>query len=64
MTKSAPTLNQALYASIRSAARTRSVCSRYARYEAWKAHWVATHPDASSREYELAMQSIAKQCGV
>lgn len=64
MTKSAPSLNQALYTSIRSAARTRSVCSRYARYEARKAHWIATHPEADSREYEMAIQSIAKECGV
>lgn len=64
MTKNAPSLNQALYNSIRSVARTRTVCSRYARYEARKAHWVATHPAASSGEYELAIQSIAKECGV
>jgi hypothetical protein len=64
MTRNAPTLNQALYASIRSAARTRSVCSRYARYEEQKTRWVALHPGASSREYELAIQSIAKECGV
>jgi hypothetical protein len=64
MTKNAPTLSQALYTSIRSAARTHSVCSRYARYEARKAHWIAIHPEADSREYELAIQSIARECGV
>jgi hypothetical protein len=36
----------------------------YARYDASKAIWVASHPAATPAEYEAAMRSIAKACGV
>lgn len=64
MSKSAPSLNQAVYARIRSAARTRSICRDYARYEAAKAEWSCCHPDATPEQYDQAMRAIAKACGV
>lgn len=64
MSRQSPTLSQILYARIRSAARTRSVCRDFARYEARKAEWIASHPEANSHQYEAAMQRIARECGV
>ena len=36
----------------------------YNRYEVLKATWIAKHPNASPRQYEKAMKSIARKCGV
>jgi hypothetical protein len=36
----------------------------YQRYEAAKAAWIASHPDATRAEYEAAMRRIARECGV
>ena len=38
--------------------------SQYAAYEAAKRNWIATHPSASSSEYEAAMRAIASRYGV
>jgi hypothetical protein len=35
-----------------------------ASYEAAKAAWIASHPDATPAEYEAAMRRIARECGV
>jgi hypothetical protein len=36
----------------------------YARYEALKLAWIATHPRATPAEYQAAIAKIAKECGV
>lgn len=54
----------ALYQLRRASAHRRSVCANYARYESMKAAWIASHPGASHVEYDLAMQRIARECGV
>lgn len=64
MSKNPPSVNQMLYARLRSNARTRSTCGNYAKYEARKSEWIATNPEANSAEFEAAMRSIAKLCGV
>lgn len=37
---------------------------RWRVYESEKAAWTDAHPEATPREYEVAMQAIAKKCGV
>jgi len=59
-----PAVQRALYARNQSSARTRSSCSNYARYEVEKAIWASAHPHATCGEYESAIRSIAKACGV
>jgi hypothetical protein len=34
------------------------------RYEAAKAAWVASHPNATPTQYEAAMRAIAKRLGL
>lgn len=36
----------------------------YSRYETLKAQWVKDHPDATPKQYQQAMQRIAKVCKV
>jgi hypothetical protein len=64
MSKYPSSINQALYASTRSANRTRSTCADYARYEAHKSEWRSCNPGATPQQYEAAVRAIAKQCGV
>jgi hypothetical protein len=64
MSKNPPGLNQVLYARMRSAARTRSICQNYARYEAEKSIWISLNPKATPDQYTLAVQAIAKACRV
>lgn len=33
-------------------------------YEALKADWVRSHPDATNEEYQVAMRLIAEKCGI
>lgn len=40
------------------------MAANYQLYTQLKAAWVASHPDASSAEYDAAMRVIAKKCGV
>lgn len=35
-----------------------------ATYESMKKHWIATHPNATHTQYQIAMQKIAKVCKV
>ena len=41
-----------------------SETDKYRTYEAMKAQWVKTHPEATSAEYERAMTLIAKRLGI
>lgn len=54
----------ALYFLRRSSNSCRSICANYARYEEWKRQWIAAHPNATATEYDIAMQRIARACGV
>lgn len=38
--------------------------NKFERYEAMKKSWTLRHPDATQHEYELAMISIARECGI
>ena len=64
MTTTPPSINQRIFARIRSVARTRSICADYARYEARKAEWLVRNPGASCKAYDAAMVRIARECGV
>ena len=37
---------------------------KYRRYEEMKAAWISNHPGASSKEYEIAIRAIARECGI
>jgi hypothetical protein len=36
----------------------------FAQYEAKKARWLKTYPDATQADYEAAMRIIAYECGL
>jgi hypothetical protein len=59
-----PAARKARYAQVRASVRTRSNLASYARYEAEKAIWTSTHPDAAPDQYQAAVRAIAKACGV
>lgn len=59
-----PSINKTIYASSRSATRARSICADYASYEAYKAEWRASNPDATAQQYEVAIRAIAQECGI
>ncbi len=52
------------YAANRSAARQRSTCGAFARYEARKQEWASRNPGATAEEYQRAMTAIAREVGV
>lgn len=58
------TTRQAIYAARRSSGRARAICGSYAAFERAKQWWRQEHPDASPREYELAMLELARTMGV
>ncbi len=64
MTTNPPSLSRALYAQKRAMERRRSICGGYATYECRKSEWASSHPDATSAEYDAAMNRIARECGV
>ena len=55
---------QAIYAARRSSGRARLICDAYAAFERAKQWWKQENPDASPREYELAMRELARRMGV
>jgi hypothetical protein len=44
--------------------QSRKGVAAYAYYEAQKRAWIASHPDASPRDYEAAMTRLARECNV
>ena len=64
MTTNPPSFSRALYAQIRSSKRVRYTCGGHASYEQRKQDWVAAHPDATPAQYDAAVCSIARECGV
>lgn len=48
----------------RSSFQRRSICANYARFAELKQRWIASNPDATATEYDVAMQRLARECGV
>lgn len=36
----------------------------YSQYEYLKSAWIKSHPNATTQQYQQAMQRIARKCGV
>lgn len=53
-----------LFATRRTNEHRRSICANYARYEELKRRWTTAHPNATATEYDIAIQRIARACGV
>ncbi len=64
MTTHPPTVNQLAFAYRRGQQHVRSICSGYATFERRKQEWSSFHPGATPAELSLAMQRIARECGV
>lgn len=45
-------------------ARGRSICQGYAAYEDRKRNWQDSNPNATTAEFDQAMNRIARECGV
>jgi hypothetical protein len=64
MSKNPPSVSPLLYAKNQAGPRRRSMFADWSRYEALKAFWIGQHPDSTPAQYETAIRSIAKSCGV
>jgi hypothetical protein len=53
-----------LFAVRRASSYRRSICANYARFAELKLHWIASNPEATTTQYDVAMQRLARECGV
>ena len=56
--------NPSLFTVIRAGVHRRAICAGYAAYAERKKQWDAQHPKATPEQRDVAMNRIARECGV